>query len=84
MTKVDSKTFWTGAFDGDEARGLTVRVGPFRCAPVNENRGAAEWAVMRDGAEYPHGHLFGSRQDAVDWMVDDCLARHGGGVTLSN
>ena len=70
MTVVDSKTFWTGAFDADEADGLTVRVGPFRCAPVNEwcvEHG--KWAVLEDGAEYPNGHTWDTRQEAVDFMV---------------
>ena len=76
MTVVDSKTFWTGAFDGDEARGLTVRVGPFRCAPVNE-----KWAVMLDGAEYPNGHTWDTRQEAIDFMVKDFFL--GGALTAA-
>jgi len=76
MTVVDSKTFWTGAFDADEAEGLTVRVGPFRCAPVNE-----KWAVMLDGAEYPNGELYASCQEAIDFMVKDFFL--GGTLTAA-
>ena len=80
MTVVDSKTFWTGAFDADEADGLTVRVGPFRCAPVGEwcvEHG--KWAVMLDGAEYPNRHTWDTRQEAIDFMVEDFFA--GGALT---
>ena len=75
MTKVDSKTFWTEAFDADEAEGLTVRVGPFRTAPMNE-----KWAIMRDGAEYPPGKVFDTRQEAIDFMVEDFFA--GGALSI--
>ena len=76
MTKVDSKTFWTGMFDEAELKtyALTVeaiRIGPWRGAPVN-----GTWAVMKDGAEYPYGKGFDTRQEAIDFMVDDCLTRH--------
>mgnify|MGYP006403084435 FL=1 len=72
MTKVDAKTFWTDGFNSDEAKGLTVRVGAFRCAPLNEG-----WACLRDGSEAPYGETFASRQEAVDFMVDRALAQHG-------
>jgi len=87
MTKVDSKTFWTDGFNSDEAKGLTVRVGAFRCAPLN-SAGAANpdprWGCLRDGFDYPYGESFASRQEAVNWMVDRALAQHDGGGTLSN
>ena len=72
MTVVDAKTFWNVAFNNDEAKGLTVRVGAFRCAPLNEG-----WACLRDGSEAPYGETFASRQEAVDFMVDRALAQHG-------
>ena len=65
MTVVDAKTFWNVAFNNDEAKGLTVRVGAFRCAPLND-----KWACLRDGSEAPYGETFASRQEAVDFMVD--------------
>ena len=66
MTVVDAKAFWTKGFDADEARGITVRVGPWRCAPLNDG---LHWGCLRDGAEYPHGTTFDARQEAVDFMV---------------
>ena len=71
MTVVDAKTFWTDGFNSDEYRGLTVRVGAFRCAPLNEG-----WACLRDGFDAPYGETFASRQEAVNWMVDRALAQH--------
>ena len=77
MTKVDcwkhSKTFmgwgWDVAFDAGEAKGLTDRVGPWRCAPSGGG-----WACLRDATDFPHGESFATRRDAINWMVDDCLA----------
>ena len=74
MTKVDSKTCWASMFDADEAEGLTVRVGECRCAPVNASGKPVRWAVMKDGAEYPEGKGFDTRQEAVDWMIDEILS----------
>jgi len=81
MTKVDSKTFWGSIFDEAELKtyALTVeaiRIGPWRCAPFNASGRPVSWAVMKDGAEYPHGKGFDTRQEAIDFMVDDCLTRH--------
>ena len=85
MTVVDAKTFWTDGLNSDEAKGITVRVGPFRCAPLN-SAGAANpdplaeyperWGCLRDGFDYPYGETFASRQEAVNWMVDRALAQH--------
>ena len=73
MTVVNAKTFWNVAWDADEAQGLTVRVGPWRCAPLND-----KWGCLKDGADYPSASGFDTRQDAVDFMVDYCLAQHDG------
>ena len=73
MTKVDAKTFWNVAFNADEAKGLTVRVGAFRCAPFND-----KWICLRDWAEGPYSEPFASRQEAVDFMVDRALAQRDG------
>ena len=75
MPKVDAKTFWNVAFNADEAKGLTVRVGEWRCAPLND-----KWACLRDGfggpigREHYDGHRFNTRQDAVDFMLDRLLS----------
>jgi len=71
MTVVDAKTFWNVAFNNDEAKGLTVRVGAFRCAPFND-----KWICLRDWAEGPYSEPFASRQEAVDFMVERALAQH--------
>ena len=73
MTVVNAKTFWTDGFNSDEYRGLTVRVGAFRCAPLYD-----KWACLRDGFEAPYPETFASRQEAVDFMVDRALAQRDG------
>jgi hypothetical protein len=64
-----ARTFWIEAFAADEAKELTVRVGPWRCAPFNSGSIQSLWVCLRDGADYPEG-TFNSRQEAVDFMVD--------------
>ena len=72
MPVVDTKTFWAKVFDANEAKGLTVRVGEWRCAPLGD-----KWACLNDdGGTWTRGPAggFATRQDAVDFMAEQLLS----------
>ena len=70
MTVVNSKTFWTSMFDADEAEGTTIRIGNWRCAPVQASGMPVRYAIMEDGADYPDGKGFDTQQQAVNAMLE--------------
>ena len=57
------------AFDDDEAKGITVRVGEWRTAPLN-----GRWHCLADGYLFPQCKAYDTRQEAVDFMVDEVLS----------
>ena len=60
------------AFDADEAKGLTVRVGPWRCASLN-----GRWHCLEDGYLFPQFKGYDTRQEAVDFMVKTFFVSRG-------
>jgi hypothetical protein len=57
-------TNFPAAFDADESKGLTIRVGPWRCASIN-----GRWHCLEDGYLFPQFQGYDTRQEAVNFMV---------------
>ena len=55
--------FWTHLFESADKDGDVLKVGDYRCAPINDF-----WAVLAYGAAFPV-QSFMTRQEALDWMV---------------
>ena len=80
--------FWTEIFSDDEAQGLTIRVGSWRCTPVEMHEDRTIWICLEDSLEDGSEHVapeeiqglpsFETRQGAINWMVDQTLTQHEG------
>ena len=76
------------AFDADEAKGITVRVGEWRTAPLGHGVNSAgeanpepisadypeRWGCLRDGYLFPQFKAYDTRQEAVDFILDRLLS----------
>ena len=75
--------FWTEVFSDDEAQGLTIRVGSWRCTPVEMHEDRTIWICLEDSLEDGSEEIqglpsFETRQGAINWMVDQTLTQHEG------
>ena len=75
--------FWTEVFSDDEAQGLTIRVGSWRCTPVEMHEDRTIWICLEDSLEDGSEEIqglpsFETRQGAINWMVDQTLTQREG------
>ena len=71
VVSYNAAQLWGVIFDAAEKAGDSIRIGDFRCAPVQKGQltSSTVWLVMEYGADFPYVDALDTRESAVNFMV---------------